>query len=471
MKALAALLRQLDRGADRQAALQAYCRAAPDEDLPAALALLAGRAPKRLATRAELTLWAAGAAGLPVWLVEDSARLGGDLAETLALILPDGPGGMTLADGLQALARLQGGDRQAGLAALWAALGAEERWLLNRLALGSLRPRLPLADLAAAVCAGRGGDPQAVAERLAALAHSGAPGNLAALLHGNAAAAPPLAFATALPLTDAPQTLGPAADWVAEPVLPGTGVQILRRGAATQIWTRAGEPLAPRLPALAPLLAALPDDSVLACVLTGPPAAPQLLAHDLAELAGQSLGALPLPARRAALHRLTDSLPAGLPLQIIGQTGIADWAALQPDGAGLLLKRQQAAFPGDWRLWRAPRRSIRAVLLYLQPGPDGSPEGTFALREGDSLRPVGRAPLALPADQAAALQAWARRATQTRFGPVRQLAPEQVFTLSFAHIRPSARHKAGLVLQDLRCEGWLRGAAAQDIDDLRALQG
>ena len=131
MKTFAALFRALDETTAttaRLAALESYFRSAPDADRVWTVALLSGRRPRRAATTTELRQWAAEAAGVPDWLFGESYALAGDLAETIALILPPGQPSATstgLADTLAALSRLAGQPteaRRAFVEAAWASL-------------------------------------------------------------------------------------------------------------------------------------------------------------------------------------------------------------------------------------------------------------------------------------------------------------------------------------------------------------
>jgi DNA ligase 1 len=70
------------------AALADYFRAAPEDDRLWTVALLSGRRPRRTVTATDLRTWAAERAGLPLWLFEEAYPVVGDLAETIALVLP-----------------------------------------------------------------------------------------------------------------------------------------------------------------------------------------------------------------------------------------------------------------------------------------------------------------------------------------------------------------------------------------------
>lgn len=93
MRRFAQLFHELDattRTAEKVQSLVAYFRETPAEDAAAALAVLSGQRQRRGVTTTLLREWAAEAAGIPLWLLEESYAAVGDLAETLALILPDG---------------------------------------------------------------------------------------------------------------------------------------------------------------------------------------------------------------------------------------------------------------------------------------------------------------------------------------------------------------------------------------------
>ena len=91
MKAFAALYRELDATTSnlaKQAALQRYLQTAPAEDAAWAVYFLAGGKPRQLVPVKVLRQLAQEAAGLPEWLFNESYEAVGDLAETIALLLP-----------------------------------------------------------------------------------------------------------------------------------------------------------------------------------------------------------------------------------------------------------------------------------------------------------------------------------------------------------------------------------------------
>ncbi|MEL6922729.1 MAG: hypothetical protein AAFO94_01695 [Bacteroidota bacterium] len=91
MKNFATLFTQLDQTTKintKVAALSAYFAIASEEDKLWTVAILSHRRPKRTVNTTRLREWAAELSGTPLWLFEESYHVVGDLAETIALILP-----------------------------------------------------------------------------------------------------------------------------------------------------------------------------------------------------------------------------------------------------------------------------------------------------------------------------------------------------------------------------------------------
>ncbi|HXT52151.1 MAG TPA: hypothetical protein VN811_13995 [Thermoanaerobaculia bacterium] len=166
MKRFAALHRALDEtkaAADREALLVAYFREVPAADAECAASLLAGPRPRRAVSPAELRAWAAEAAALPEWLVEESRLAVGDLAETVAHVLENVAGAREwplhrlVAERLVPLAAARGEAKRTLLLETWRELPADQHLVWNRLAGGTFRPLVTAEQVAhaGAVAAGR----------------------------------------------------------------------------------------------------------------------------------------------------------------------------------------------------------------------------------------------------------------------------------------------------------------------------
>ena len=527
MKAFAALFAALDATTSitaRTQALAAYFRAAPEPDRVWTIALLSGRRPKRAANSTELRQWAAEAAGLPDWLFQESYALTGDLAETIALILPPAREGAAipgLAETLAALSRLAGQPaetRRAFVQGAWASLPAQERFLFNKLITGGFRMGVSRGLMTRALAKASGLDEAVLAHRLMGDWDPAAT-PFTALVEGlgqdgQGGDARPYPFALASPLEDGPEALGNPSDWRAEWKWDGIRGQLIARPGAFALWSRGEDLITDRFPEFAPLTDFLPpgtvlDGEVLAwdaamdrplpfaslqtritrktvpkSVLRAAPA--RFLAYDLLEAEGEDLRPLPLATRRARLEALLAALPEGLPLAPSPLIGFTDWPALAATRArardlgteGLMLKRAASPYTGgrkrgDWWKWKLDPFSVDAVMIYAQAG-HGRRAGlytdfTFAVRDGDALVPFAKAYSGLTDAEFAEVTRWVQAHTLERFGPVRRVPADLVFEIGFEGIQASPRHKSGIALRFPRILRWRRDKPVTEIDSIESL--
>ena len=285
MKAFAALYRELDASTSslaKQAALQRYLREAPAEDAAWAVYFLAGGKPRQLVPSQLLQLLAREAAGLPQWLFDECYDAVGDLAETIALLLPPPTDAhdLGLATWVEQLllplrdlgkaAPDQLADR---LRAQWRQLATEERLVYFKLITGAFRVGVSRLQVTQALAAVGGIDAKRVAQRLMGYTHIGArPGGAAyrALIASESAdeqnartSGQPypffLAHPLALPLEQFDAALGPPADWIVEWKWDGIRAQLVKRAGQVWLWSRGEELVTDRFPELAALGQALPD--------------------------------------------------------------------------------------------------------------------------------------------------------------------------------------------------------------------
>ena len=91
MKAFADLYTALDETTktdEKVEALADYFGRAPAADAAWAVYFLIGRKPRQVVPTPKLRAWAAEEAGIPDWLFQESYDAVGDIAETIALLLP-----------------------------------------------------------------------------------------------------------------------------------------------------------------------------------------------------------------------------------------------------------------------------------------------------------------------------------------------------------------------------------------------
>ncbi|MEM9990568.1 MAG: ATP-dependent DNA ligase, partial [Bacteroidota bacterium] len=147
MKKFAHLFTQLDQTTKtnlKVAALQHYFAQAEEKDKLWTIALLSHRRPKRTVNTTLLLTWAAKKSNVPLWLFEESYGVTGDLAETIALILPaaTSESDNSLTYWIEYIRDLEGKDdseKQAAIYAAWEQLDQTERFVFNKIITGNFR--------------------------------------------------------------------------------------------------------------------------------------------------------------------------------------------------------------------------------------------------------------------------------------------------------------------------------------------
>ena len=522
MRRFAALFAELDatrRTSRKEEALVRYFTGAPAADAAWALHHLLGRQGRRAVRTGDLRAWAAEEAGLPLWLVEECHDAVGDLAETLALLLPDEGEGQppSLAElvlhAVLPLRELDDAERRARVVATWRRLAAPERFLYDKLLTGSFRVGVSRALLVRALAKVAGVESAVMAHRLTG---RWTPSESAyrALLAGESEHEDPLRpypFLLAHPRPASDAELGDRAEFQAEWKWDGIRAQAVARGAERILWSRGEELVNAGFPEVVEALAHLPSGTVLDGELLawkdGAPlrffelsrrtrrksVGPKLrrevpvryLAFDLLEEGGEDVRPRPLFDRRARLERLLAPLEeraGGLvaPAPIVSGPTWDDLAALQASsrerGAeGLMLKRLDAGYAvgrkrGVWWKWKVAPLSLDAVLMYAQRGHGRRAslytDYTLGVWDGDELVPVAKAYSGLDEAEIRRVDAFVRRHVVERYGPVRVVEPRLVFELAFEGLQPSPRHKSGIALRFPRIARWREDKRPEDADTL-----
>ncbi|WP_186128184.1 ATP-dependent DNA ligase [Burkholderia gladioli] len=413
MKRFAALYAALDATTSTQVkleALVAYFSAAETEDAVWASYFLAGGKPRQSVPTRLLAQCARDRAGLPDWLFEESYQAVGDLAETIAHVLPPATraSSLGLAQWIETrVLTLRGSEPEAlreRLVGYWDELDWSERFLLTKLIGGGFRVGVSRQLVVRALAAVAGVDHKRIAQRMVGWTDSRQAPDAARYLRliaaepqGDAVAAAtathesdlglPYPFFLAHPLQADPATLGPIGDWLVEWKWDGIRAQLVKRAGRVWIWSRGEDLLTERFPELAALGEALPDGTVVdgeilawepgadtplpfarlqpritrkslsKRVLADSPAA--LRAYDLLEEGGRDLRTEPLARRRARLEALTEALPAGeagVALRVSPLVEAADWPALaalreqsRARGVEGLMLKQRASMYGVGR--------------------------------------------------------------------------------------------------------------------------
>lgn len=410
MKRFAALYTALDATTsthDKLEALTTYFAAAEPEDAAWASYFLAGGKPRQSVPTRLLSEIACERAGLPGWLFEESYHAVGDLAETIAHILP--PAQRTSELGLtqwieQRILPLRGVSPDVlreRLVQYWDELDWSGRFLLTKLIGGGFRVGVARQLVVRALAAVAGVDHKRVAQRMVGWTDSQQKPDAARYLRLIAPEATddgdgeravevsesdlglPYPFFLAHPLQTDPETLGSPDQWQIEWKWDGIRAQVVKRAGRVWIWSRGEDLITSRFPEVEQIGEALPDGYVLdgeilaweaeastplpfarlqpritrktltKKVLADSPAA--FLAYDLLEAHGHDLRMTPLAGRREQLEALAASLDASLArdlLRVSPRVEADDWtalAALRDDSRargveGLMLKERHSMY-------------------------------------------------------------------------------------------------------------------------------
>ncbi|MDX5428315.1 MAG: ATP-dependent DNA ligase, partial [Bacteroidota bacterium] len=274
MELFAKLFRQLDQTNKTNAKIQAlveYFRLADPKDALWAIAVFSGKRPKRSVNTRELREWAAEEADLPLWMLEETYHIVGDLSETLANIIPEkgkGRNDRGLADWISGLKKIRGGSdqvRREFILHAWRTLDSLERFAFNKLITGGLRVGISQKNLGKALAIHTGQPANIVALRLMGNWDPESVGWDELLLEDRRSddLSVPYPFFLAHPIEKDPTDLGSPEDWYAEHKWDGIRGQLIVRGGELFLWSRGEELVTGQFPELTALKDVLPDGTVL----------------------------------------------------------------------------------------------------------------------------------------------------------------------------------------------------------------
>lgn len=423
MRLFARLYAELDASTatlDKLAALQRYFGAAPPHDAAWAVYFLAGGKPRQVMPTAVMRQVALDYAGISEWLFEECYQAVGDLAETIAHVLPvgaeDDRTGLAewVEQRLLGWRDLSPAEQALRLREAWQGLDAAGRFLLIKLIGGGFRVGVSKLLVQRALALWSGLDAKLIAQRMMGWTDARATPSAERFLAlvssettSSTDAGQPYPFFLAHALQQAPETLGEVSDWLVEWKYDGIRAQLIKRERQQWLWSRGEELISERFPEVLAVAAGLPDGTVLdGELLAWLPGATQpapfqllqqritrktltkkvladvpvrFLAYDLLESAGEDRRGEPQWQRRERL----ESLLADSPLRISPRVLADDWpqfaalreSARQRSVEGFMLKRLDSRYgsgrtkaEGLWWKWKVDPLAVDCVLIYAQAG-------------------------------------------------------------------------------------------------------
>ncbi|MEM1326440.1 MAG: ATP-dependent DNA ligase [Bacteroidota bacterium] len=522
MKQFAQLFKQLDQTTKtntKVAVLVDYFKVADEQDKLWTIAILSQRRPRRSVKTSLLREWCSELSGVPLWLLEDSYYIVGDLAETLSLLLPKAEAESDYSfthwiNYVQSLAKLEEEEKKAKVIAAWQQLGETERFIFTKLITGGFRVGVSQKLIVKALSQHLAVEDNVIAHRLMGNWTPDETTYEELLLSENIQdnISKPYPFYLAYALEEAPETLGGVDEWQIERKWDGIRGQIIVRSGELFVWSRGEDLMTDRFPEFHDLPDLLPDGTVIdgeilpfqdgkplsfnvlqtrigrkkvtKKILESAPVV--MIVYDLIEWQGEDIRERPMAERRQLLEALLANHDTNGILLLSEIVEHDNWAAYgeERDNArqylseGLMLKRLNSPYKsgrkrGDWWKWKVEPLTIDAVMIYAQRGTGRRAnlytDYTFGVWDGDVLVPFTKAYSGLTDKEFREVTNWVRRNTTERFGPVRGVTPTHVFEIAFEGIQRSTRHKSGVALRFPRILRWRKDKPTKEANTLADL--
>lgn len=522
MKLFSELFQRLDQSnktADKISALKDFFHHASEADRIWALAFFTNRRPKRQVNTRHLRNWCCEKAGIADWLFEESYQSVGDLAETIALLLP-APGSakeMSLAYWTEFLIEMEHDTEETKREKIfwaWDQMDKDERFIFNKIITGGFRVGVSQMLVTQAVAEVFKKEKTEVAHRLTGDWNPAKTDFRQLILDdlGNSDGSKPYPFCLAHPLDSATEALGSTSEWLVEWKWDGIRGQIIHRRGGVHIWSRGEELVTEKFPELVEMAKNLPLGTVLdgeiIAFQDGSPlpfallqkrigrktlgkkilqeAPVSFIAYDVLEWEAQDLRQSPLENRRKILELVLDRDLH--PKLVVSERIMADsWNELDEIRSqsrtfmaeGMMVKRLSSEYEvgrkrGAWWKWKIEPLSIDGVMVYAQKGhgrrADLYSDYTLAVWEGERLIPFAKAYSGLTDQEMREVDRYVKNNTLEKFGPVRTVKPGIVFEIAFEGIQESNRHKSGIALRFPRIQKWRKDKSIKEANTLQDLK-
>lgn len=558
MRQFAQLIKTLDGTNKTNVKVQAlsnYFLEATDKDKVWTIAILSHRRPPRPVNTTLLRTWAAELSNIPAWLFEESYHIVGDLAETIALVVPSSEKGSkksltTFLQEMIALKPKSEAEKKEYLFQNWSVLNYYERFVFTKLITGGFRIGVSQKLMTRALSKATGIEEDILAYKLMG---NWDPNRISfhdLVLEEKESdyLSKPYPFYLAYAVEEDVSDLGDVNQWSVEHKWDGIRCQVILRNDELFVWSRGEELVTDKYPEFEAFVGVIPNGTVLDGELLPYPKGEigtfkdlqtrigrknisrsllekipvKLKVYDILEWKGKDIRNKNYLERRKILESvisttlnhqdterwsLSARLPDGqevemsrsnssgneLPLLLSERMQFDSWDEVAKEreksrekrSEGLMLKRNESTYQvgrkkGDWWKWKVDPLTIDAVLTYAMRGHGRRSnlftDYTFALwdenEEGDKeLVTFAKAYSGLTDKEFRQVDAWIKKNTLARFGPVRSVTPQHVFEIAFEGIAPSKRHKSGVATRFPRILRWRKDKKIEEANSLDELKG
>ena len=519
MRAFAQLINALDstNSTNQKVGLLAdYFQTANSSDALWAVALLSHRRPARPITTTLLRQWAAEQANLSPWLFEESYHIVGDLAETIALLVPQtqkqSQTSLThVIENIQQLKAKSEIEKKAFILEQWQQQSVTERFVFNKILTGGFRIGISQKLMTRALGKALDLEENILAHRLMGQ-WTPETTTLQALLidpKESDQLSRPYPFYLAYAVEADFFEKNKVTDYHVEHKWDGMRGQLIVREEQVFLWSRGEELITDKFPELAVFAQSLPSGTVLdgeilpypngqighfndlqkrigrktvgAKLLAAIPV--RFMTYDLLEWEGVDWRAYPLAQRQKQLKKLYHTYGDGLPWEHSIVRHFSSWQAVADErdraevmrSEGLMLKKADAPYEvgrkkGAWWKWKSDPKTIDAVLTYAMRGHGRRTnlytDYTFGLWHQGALVTFAKAYSGLTDKEIREVDRFVKQNTLNRFGPVREVLPQLVFEIAFEGIAPSTRHKSGVAVRFPRILRWRYDKKIEDANSL-----
>jgi DNA ligase 1 len=513
-------LEETNKTSEKVAALGKYFSEAPAADAAWGLYFLMGRKPRQAVPVRRLAAWACEAASIPPWLFDECYDAVGDLAETIAHILPPPTqqSELPLSDWVEhrtlPLRTMEEPTQRAAVLESWDILAANERFLWNKLITGGFRVGVAQGLVLRGLASATGLEVDLLAQRTTGDWTPSAEvfAEVVAESEAGVETLRPLPFFLAHQLDGGPAGLGDPSEWQAEWKWDGIRAQFLAKEGRPVIWSRGEELITDRFPDLHALAQMLPSGTLIdgeilpyrdgtvmpfaklqtrigrktvgKKLLADVPVC--LMAYDVLLVEGEDWRARTMAERRAKLEALLDELNPLAPVMLSPIVPFETWdqlARVREESRsraveGIMLKRLTSPYRvgrvrGDWWKWKVDPFTVDAVLTAAQRGSGKRAslytDYTFGVWRAGELVNFAKAYSGLDDAEIRKVDRFVREHTTGKFGPVRTVEPQLVFELGFEGIARSTRHKSGVAVRFPRILRWRDDKRPEDADLLETI--